>query len=186
MKSPLIDSTFTANLRSLRNDPHAVLRAFEGVVLNELNSNVPARHPYSRRVLYSGSDCEIMLARWRAGAPCAPHDHGASNGWVFYLEGSFLETSYAWSANSLEETDVANHPASSHTRVESGEIHSCVSPTGGLSLHVYFPRIERMKVYDVAERRTLIVSDDCGAWLPDVDQITQEIIWTAAHSPEAS
>ena len=33
-------------------------------------------------------------------------------------------------------------------------------------MHHYTPKVEGMRVYDVARRETLIVGDDCGAWIP--------------------
>ena len=48
----------------------------------------------------------------------------------------------------------------------------------GLSLHIYFPRIEKMRVYDVEGRRTLVVSDNCGAWIPrQPEQLVNETAW---------
>lgn len=34
--------------------------------------------PYSRSILRVDDRVEIMLARWRPGHGCAPHDHGGS------------------------------------------------------------------------------------------------------------
>ena len=36
----------------------------------------------------------------------------------------------------------------------------------GVGLHFYLPAITGMRVYDCDRRETLIVGDDCGAWVP--------------------
>jgi hypothetical protein len=38
---------------------------------------------------------------------------------------------------------------------------------GGVSLHVYVPSITAMAVFDRERRETLVLDDDCGAWIPE-------------------
>ena len=134
--------------------------------------------PYSRTVLGCSPHCEVMLARWTPGIACAPHDHGQSSGWVLFLEGEFSETSYAWESQALRPGPARVFLAGSRVGVEPGEIHSCQCSSAGLSLHLYFPRIEGMRVYDIRGQRTLTVSDDCGAWIPPSRQIVRQHPWT--------
>jgi hypothetical protein len=129
-------------------------------------------------VLSAAPECEVMLARWTPGEACAPHDHGASAGWVFYLDQDFEEQSYVWRMDGLAPTEIFLHRAGSFTEVRREEIHSCRCFGPGLSLHVYFPRIEKMRVYDLVRRQTVTVTDDCGAWIPDQPQRVQEAAWS--------
>ena len=146
--------------------------------LSRINGQADPVHPYSRVVLSATPECEVMLARWAPGQPCAPHDHGASAGWVFYLDQDFEEQSYAWREGELAPTGTILHRAGTFTEVRRQEIHSCLCLGNGLSLHVYFPRIERMRVYDLGRRMTVTVADDCGAWIPDGPaQRVQEAAW---------
>ncbi len=125
--------------------------------------------PYGRRVLFRSGEYEVMLATWAKGAECAAHDHGASSGLVWLAMGQFIENHYAF-AEGLQQIDSCLHSeASAIVSVHSPDIHSMRAPQGGISLHVYNPPIHQMKVYDSKNRRTLTVSDDCGAWVP-VDQ----------------
>ena len=57
--------------------------------------------PYSRRILLATADAEVMVARWRPGQRCAPHDHGGSSGSVIVLSGRFEEQRFRWQGRSL-------------------------------------------------------------------------------------
>ena len=125
-----------------------------------------AGEPYGRRVLYQSAEYEVMLATWTPGAECAAHDHGFSNGLVWLAAGQFIENHYRFDGQlNLTESHRYNE-ASSIVSVNERDIHSMRAPSGGISLHVYSPPIHGMKVYDAVGQRTLVVSDDCGAWVP--------------------
>jgi predicted metal-dependent enzyme (double-stranded beta helix superfamily) len=166
-----------------RRQPEKILAlfsdsGFDAAALSRINDKPDPKQPYSRAVLSASPACEVMLARWSPGRTCAPHDHGASSGWVFYLEQDFEEQGYAWRDGALAPAWTSLHRAGTYTEVRQREIHSCVCHGPGLSLHVYFPRIEKMRVYDLAERRTITVADDCGAWIPDrPEQLIHEAAW---------
>lgn len=145
--------------------------------LSRINAQSDPAHPYSRVVLSAEPACEVMLARWAPHQTCAPHDHGKSAGWVFYLDQNFEEQSYAWRSGELTPTETFLHPARTFTQVRRSEIHSCQCHGSGLSLHIYFPRIEKMHVYDLDRRQTVTVTDDCGAWLPAPAQRVREVAW---------
>lgn len=131
-------------------------------ILNEIgiNANYCEHHkispksdlPYGRNILHSEMDCEIMLASWNANIPCSPHNHGHSEGWVFYLKGDFKETIYEWVSGELSPIGEEFHQENSHTCVNDNLTHSCMATREGLSLHIYFPRIESMRVYDITNR----------------------------------
>ncbi|MDB6155192.1 MAG: hypothetical protein JWL90_3645 [Chthoniobacteraceae bacterium] len=166
-----------------RSEPEKILgllkeAGLDSARLSKINSTADPVTPYSRVVLSAAPECEIMLARWTPERVCAPHDHGVSSGWVFYLEHDFEERSYSWQEGELVSVGTFSHRAGTCTEVRKEEIHSCMSNGSGLSLHVYFPRIEKMRVYDLNERRTLVVADDCGAWIPDrPEQRVAEMAW---------
>jgi len=174
------------SLRALveqQKDPGKILSIFreaglDAHTLSGINSAADPVTPYSRVVLSSAPECEIMLARWTPDRVCAPHDHGASAGWVFYFEQDFEEHAYRWQDGALVQHATHQHRAGTWTQVVKNEIHSCRSKGGGLSLHVYFPRIEKMRVYDIEGRRTIVVSDNCGAWIPlRPEQRVKETAW---------
>lgn len=176
---PDLDKAFVQRLLLNRDKPKELLQTFkaQGLSSSFLSTHHQALdplHPYSRKLLLSEAACEVMLARWTPGTSCAPHNHGSSRGWVFYLEGRFQEDHYGWTdkqtRNQLKRLDSIVHLSGSHTQVRESEIHSCQCSTAGLSLHIYFPRIQRMKVFDMEQKRTLTVTDDCGAWIPSLDQ----------------
>ena len=150
---------------------------FDAATLGGINSAADPVTPYSRVVLSGAPECEIMLARWAPDRVCAPHDHGASAGWVFYFEQDFEEHAYKWRDGALVTHATHEHRAGSYTQVVKNEIHSCRSKGSGLSLHIYFPRIEKMRVFDLAARRTIIVTDNCGAWIPGPEQRVKETAW---------
>jgi cysteine dioxygenase len=178
-----LDPKWLHAFREHQKDPQKILAIFReaGLDAPRLSSINPAPDPvtpYSRVVFSAAPECEIMLARWTPDRECAPHDHGASAGWVFYLEGNFVEESYRWQDGELISAGSHAHRAGTHTEVRKDEIHSCKCDGQGLSLHIYFPRIERMRVYDPEGRRTITVSDDCGAWIPDrPEQRVAETPW---------
>lgn len=178
-----LDPKLLRALREHRKEPGKILALFRDATLDpaSLSRMNPAPDPvtpYSRVVLSAAPECEIMLARWASDRECAPHDHGASAGWVFYLEGDFVEHCYRWHDGGLVSAGLHTHPAGTHTEVHRDEIHSCKCQGQGLSLHIYFPRIEGMRVYDPEGRRTIVVSDDCGAWIPGPEQRVAETPWS--------
>jgi predicted metal-dependent enzyme (double-stranded beta helix superfamily) len=153
-----------------------------GVTCKALKSlSIPSIHkeePYGRYILHRGDRFEVMLASWSRGAECAPHDHGFSNGVVWLLDGDFRETHYELEKNLAVLGKSVLRPHGTLLAVTPGDIHSMVALDGGVSLHIYTPPIEQMKVFDPNGRRTLIVNGDCGAWVPSsTAQILQEIQW---------
>ena len=133
---------------------------------------------YGRRVLYSTRDLEIMLACWRPQSECAPHDHGFSQGRVLALGGSFIESDFGWRDENLVRLGGRAIESLSALPVDLGHIHSMkCNSDNGLTLHFYRPAISQMKVFDLEKRRTLMVTDDCGAWIPQPHQIVTAEPW---------
>jgi len=146
--------------------------------LKPLRAVATTAEPYGRKVLFRSEKFEVMLASWTQGAECAPHDHGFSRGVVWLVDGDFVEMHYDLQQDLKTVGKGILRPEGSFLRVTPGDIHSMVASNGGLSLHIYTPAIHRMKVYDQAQRRTLTVSDDCGAWIPlDTTQILDQEPW---------
>ncbi len=183
----LIDSLLAA-----RNSPAKILETLRahGLPKDALRASAPepiSPYPYSRRTLAASADCEVMLARWSAGRACAPHDHGNSAGWVFFIDGRFRELDFRENGGGLAGGAEIVHEAGSHVAVRPDEIHSCVCDDFGLSLHVYYPRIRGMRVFDLARRRTLVVADECGAWVPaSSEHIRKVTAWSTANPIAAS
>jgi SAM-dependent methyltransferase len=125
--------------------------------------------PYSRMVLRVDDEVEIMLARWRPGQRCAPHDHGGAGGFVILLEGTFIERRFDWDGQELVATHTATLPAGAVTSITSEVIHDMVAPEGGLSLHLYSPPANSMRVFDLDRREVLELVGNYGAWIPAED-----------------
>jgi SAM-dependent methyltransferase/predicted metal-dependent enzyme (double-stranded beta helix superfamily) len=128
----------------------------------------PCDDPYSRLVLDVGSGVEVMVARWRPGARCAPHDHGGSQGLVTAMTGRFAEHRYAWSGGDLLAGEQIEHPPGEPFAFGADVIHDMAAgPAGGVTLHVYSPPPQRMSVYDLDQREVLDLVGDFGAWIPE-------------------
>jgi len=122
--------------------------------------------PYGRAPLVEDDAHEMILMRWRPGATCAPHDHGEAGGVIHLVEGVFTERTYARRGDRLVVVQTREVAAPAHLEIAPGVVHDMRCDRGGVSLHVYRPRIHRMRVYDLARREVLVVRDDCGAWIP--------------------
>jgi quercetin dioxygenase-like cupin family protein len=134
--------------------------------------------PYGRRVLLANAEGEVMLASWRRGASCAPHDHGEARGIVVVLDGCFTEVAYAVSARGLRAVSSRTVSPGDALAVDHGMVHDMRAHGDGMTLHVYVPGVHAMRVYDRAARATLLVAGDCGAWVPDEpSQVLQRWSW---------
>ena len=130
--------------------------------------------PYGRQLLVADAHQETLVMTWRPGATCAPHDHGeTSSGTIHVLHGTFIERRFVLKGGALEPLSETRVSAPALLSIPAGVIHDMQLAPGdsqhdafGLTVHVYRPRIEHMRVYDTAARETLIVVDDQGAWVP--------------------
>ena len=144
------------------------------------------RDPYQRYPLLSrnegplnvtGSpsqlDCEVMLARWKHGEECWPHDHGGSSGVVFILQGEASVNEYIFSNRELRFD-----PSVTEKRLKAGEgsiverttIHSMrsIGAEELVSLHVYLPEPGSIWIYDTKGRERLSIQRG-GAFSPRDD-----------------
>jgi cysteine dioxygenase len=131
------------------------------------------RKPYGRAVVFAQRDLEAMVATWTPGLPCAPHDHGGSFGAVRILQGRAQHT--LWRIQDGQLVKVHEHFAEAGETLccEPSLVHSIgdAGPADGSgetlrTLHMYTESIDHMMVYDVPNKRTLVVDGGCGAWTP--------------------
>ena len=160
------------------DDPVQCVREFAIPVdeLKQLAITAEVGRPYGRKVLYEGELGEVLLVRWCEGKFCALHDHGVGAGVIWFVEGDFDEEFWKWSANRL--TCEAQVVRSSGDCCSIGEkvIHRVRARRGGLSLHFYIPSSAGMRIFDVEGARTLLVEDDCGAWI-DESKVKKATVW---------
>lgn len=143
--------------------------------------------PYGRTLLPSADDaCELLAMRWRPGARCAPHDHGSSAGTIHLVEGRFVERRFRFDGAALHVIAEETHEAPALLHIEANVIHDMVAPTGGLSIHRYTTAIRGMRVWDVSGQNVLVVTDDCGAWIPsDETMIRSSTPWNELQRSES-
>lgn len=128
--------------------------------------------PYGRQVLYRSPEIEVMLARWSYQFASSPHNHGFSKGLIWFVKGDFQEQQFEFKSGSLQETnELTLFREGEVASVVSNDIHSCKPSTEGISLHIYSPAIESMKVWDMQKKEILTVADECGAWIPTNDNL---------------
>lgn len=127
--------------------------------------------PYSRQVVLSRPDVEVMIARWRPGTRCAPHDHGGSRGFVTPVEGDFAERRFTWRDGDLVVSGTVDRPVRRPFGIGRRVVHDMEAGDGGVTLHVYAPRPERMSVFDLDRREVLDAVGNVGAWIPDDDTV---------------
>lgn len=121
--------------------------------------------PYSRTILRV-DEVEIMLARWRPGQRCAPHDHGGAGGFVIVLQGGFEERRFDWDGPRLTVTTSTEHHTGEVTSITSDVIHDMAGLDGGLTLHFYSPPATSMRVFDLDRSEMLELVGNYGAWIP--------------------
>ncbi|HTA17758.1 MAG TPA: hypothetical protein VK989_00615 [Polyangia bacterium] len=136
------------------------------VALRRAASEPAAGEPYGRAPVWRDDVGEVLLVKWREDVYCAPHDHGEASGFVQLLAGRFVERLWRWRAGELVVANETQHDAPTILRVGAHGIHDMKAVGGGLGIHFYLPAITGMKVFDRARRETLVVRDDCGAWIP--------------------
>lgn len=138
----------------------------------------PDQRPYARRLLHSDEDVEVLLMTWNCGVRCAPHDHDeAVRGRVVVLRGGFEERQFEFVEGELEVTAVRRPVVGACIGISERCIHDMVAREGDppVTLHVYWPRIERMRVFDREGRRTFVVGEGAGAWLPPDEETVRRV-----------
>lgn len=125
--------------------------------------------PYGRKLLFYSPDVEVLIMGFLPERECPPHDHGKADGLVLVCYGEARHKVFTRHHNSLQLV--------LDTRELQGYILDapidCVHGMGNssthkplITLHVYWPPIEQMSVFDLDQKRIYIVNDKAGAWLP--------------------
>ncbi|HZL19030.1 MAG TPA: cysteine dioxygenase family protein [Polyangia bacterium] len=127
--------------------------------------------PYGRLPIFRDAVGEVLLVGWREETFCAPHDHGDAGGFVHLLRGRLVERHWRWRMGDLCAVSERTHAASEVVAVGPRAIHDMKASDAAVGIHFYFPPIQGMQVFDRLRRETLVVSEDCGAWIPQDDSL---------------
>jgi len=135
--------------------------------------------PYGRKVLYESELGEVLLVSWSLENFSALHDHGSGSGLICFFKGECLEEYWDWDAASgLRFRDKVKRVAGDVCVVQEKEIHRVKAISeGALSLHFYIPSSGGMRVFDPSNSCYHVVTDDCGAWAPEREQIKKTVQW---------
>ena len=135
--------------------------------------------PYGRIVLHESEAGEVLLVQWAPETFCALHDHGVGSGVICFFEGICDEEYWDFDPETgLKFKDRITRNPGDSCRIEAGALHRVKAQLdGALSLHFYVPSSGGMRVFEAEKNRYHIVTDDCGAWLPDPAQIKETISW---------
>lgn len=144
------------------------LRAAPLPVAALLAATPPPRdgEPYGRLPIFRDAVGEVLLVGWSEETFCAPHDHGQAGGLVCLLRGRLVERHWRWRAGQLDAVSERAHTAPAQIPVGPGAIHDMKASGAAVGVHFYFPPIAAMKVFDRDRREALVVTEDCGAWIP--------------------
>ncbi|OBK19302.1 methyltransferase domain-containing protein [Mycobacterium asiaticum] len=165
--TPLLDALAAVAMRGETPDPELLARvAAAQPLLAALALEPNDGEPYSRSVLRVDDQVEIMLARWRPGHSCAPHDHGGSGGFVIAVEGDFHERRFDWSATELVVAESHTRRQGTAIAITPEDIHDMAAESNGLTLHLYSPPPGSMRVFDLQCGQALELVGDFGAWIP--------------------
>ena len=169
-----------------RNEPKRLLASVERMrsILEAIAPSPRGFEPYGRLPLFRSDEGEVMLAGWHAGERCAPHDHGSARGLVVVVQGTFTETAYRFDGRFLLGGSPKPRIPGDVLEVAPGTIHDLEATSDGITLHVYSPAIEEMRVFDAVTRTTLVVADGCGAWIPeDSSLVVARHPWSESRRP---
>lgn len=156
----------------LQLDPASVsefLRSLSSVVLQEVitKATFPAdERPYGRNLVYRSLSAEVLAMGWGIGRECPPHDHGRAEGLVLVCQGVARHKIFRSDLTLISDT---LEPTGSTLGAPHNCIHAMGSAASGeplITLHVYWPPIDRMAIFDTDRGLVYIVSDRAGAWLP--------------------
>jgi len=140
---------------------------FDATMLAGVGSRPGAGEPYGRALLLDAPDAELLLMRWARGLPCAPHDHGEATGSIRVLRGELTETVFRVESDGLVATRENTLRAGDTLALGEGHVHQMCAQDDAVTLHLYHPKIHRMRVWDLPHQRLLIVDDAQGAFVPE-------------------
>lgn len=182
--APLLDALAAVAVRGEAPDAELSARAAAaGPALSALAGEPGDGEPYSRSILRVDDHVEIMLARWRPGHGCAPHDHGGAGGFVIAVEGEFSERRFGWAGTRLAVTEQLARQQGSAIQISPEVIHDMSAPSGGLSLHLYSPPPAGMRVFDLERAEVLELVGNYGAWIPSGEHPRIPVAALAPHKP---
>ena len=168
--APLFDALAAVAIRGEVPGPELLARVAQARPTLAAVAHLPnAGEPYSRSILRADDEVEIMLARWRPGHGCAPHDHGGAGGFVIPVEGAFVERRFGWDGPRLVVAEQATRPEGAPIRITSEDIHDMTAGASGLTLHFYSPPASSMRVFDLERAEALELVGNYGAWIPQGD-----------------
>jgi ubiquinone/menaquinone biosynthesis C-methylase UbiE len=168
--APLFDALAAVAIRGEVPDPELLARVGLARPTLARVAKLPNEgEPYSRLILRADGEVEIMLARWRPGHGCAPHDHGGAGGFVIPVEGAFVERRFGWDGPRLVVAEQATRPEGAPIRISSEDIHDMTAGASGLTLHFYSPPASSMRVFDLERAEALELVGNYGAWIPQGD-----------------
>ncbi len=168
--TPLFDALAAVAIRGEVPGPELLARvAAARATLSALAQLPNDGEPYSRSILRVDDKVEIMLARWRPGHGCAPHDHGGSGGIVIPVEGMFQERRFHWDGPELVVGEATTHQEDAAIHIAPEVIHDMTAEAGGLTLHLYSPPPASMRVFDLEKAEALELVGNYGAWIPEGD-----------------
>ncbi|HXA88145.1 MAG TPA: methyltransferase domain-containing protein [Mycobacterium sp.] len=168
--APLFDALAAVAIRGEVPDPELLARVGLARPTLARVAKLPNEgEPYSRLILRADGEVEIMLARWRPGHGCAPHDHGGAGGFVIPVEGAFVERRFGWDGPRLVVAEQATRPEGAPIRITSEDIHDMTAGASGLTLHFYSPPASSMRVFDLERAEALELVGNYGAWIPQGD-----------------
>ena len=168
--APLFDALAAVAIRGEVPGPELLARVAQARPTLAAVAQLPNEgEPYSRLILRADDEVEIMLARWRPGHGCAPHDHGGAGGFVIPVEGAFVERRFGWDGTRLVVAEQATRPKGAPIRISSEDIHDMTAGASGLTLHFYSPPASSMRVFDLERAEALELVGNYGAWIPQGD-----------------
>ena len=137
--------------------------------------NPPECKPYGRKIIYKSEQIECLLMTWGINRKCQIHSHGSQTcGFIKVMKGTVANYNYKKGCdNSLIQISSNIYSTGDLFFVPSGILHQMHSITQEqlITLHFYVPPITSMKIYDVTHNLVFQVTDDCGAWFPEENQI---------------
>jgi len=168
--APLFDALADVAIRRDVPGPELLARVAQArPALDAIAQPPKPGEPYSRLILRADDEVEIMVARWRPGHRCAPHDHGGAGGFVIAVEGTFQERRFRWDGARLVVAETTTRPEGEAIGISPDDIHDMGAEAGGLSLHFYSPPAPGMRLFDMERAEVLELVGNYGAWIPEGD-----------------
>ena len=89
------------------------------------------------------------------------------------------ETRYHWDEHGLVAGEPMIHDAGTSFRIGQSIVHRMVAESKAITLHLYAPAPCRTRVHDLSGRKSHVLREGHGAWLPESDNaIVQTEAWS--------